>query len=117
MEENKQKDYIYLKELIAKDSDYLEYLLGMELNSSIKGVTDFDKNELKESGKKWIEKNIEILKNKICSEEIRKLSELNDTKLLYLAILDVVMGALTGVSPFTVSAIIIKRGLNKICSS
>jgi hypothetical protein len=66
----------------------------------------------------WIQDHSDAIKDIICeSSVVKKLVDDADQFQLVIAIADLVSALCIGVSPITVSAIIVKIGLKKVCRS
>lgn len=109
-------EYSDIESLLQKSKDELFLDLGKELVG--KSILPKSRNELISTAKIWWERNIKLITDAICgSEKLRKLllAENNDDVVLVTAIADLVSGLVTGVSPVTVAALLVKKGVNNIC--
>jgi len=76
------------------------------------------KQDIIKIGKRWWTHNRERLVTNVCrSEVIKSVLESGDELALVSAILDLICGIVTGVSPATVAVLIVKLGLEKVCES
>jgi hypothetical protein len=108
--------------LLELNENELFYLLGEELATSEKSAVlalDGMEKSIK-AAKVWLSEHREALRGCICGRPIIKavLSEgnLNNQRaILLLSIADLVAGIAKGVSPFLVSALIIKQGIAELC--
>jgi len=105
---------------LEKSCDDLYIDLGRDLFSSQKGALPLPIKRYKEAAKQWYIDNHAQLKKKICSDE-RVINYINDAKsknrvLLGSAILDLISSIVTGVSPVTVTALIVNEGIESFCA-
>ena len=60
--------------------------------------------------------NLEVIKEKLCNDEkLKNLIKKSDGIVLVTAIVDLISSIITGVSPFTVAALLVKKGITKLC--
>jgi|SRR5271165_742196 len=82
------------------------------------GMADADNVE---KGQTWFAKHRKQLQERICDSHLAALTRSQpnrwDNVLLVAAIADLISGICTGVSPFTVAALIIKQGISSLCVS
>lgn len=91
--------------------------IGSEISSGQDAFPP-DKQELIRTGKRWWTHNRERLLTSVCSSEvIKNISESGDELALVVAVLDLISGIMTGISPATVAVLIVKLGLGKVCES
>jgi hypothetical protein len=104
---------------LTKSEDDLLHEIGekseLTLNSFPKR-----KDEFIEDGKNWLNENLPNLQHKICNNS--KVKKLLDTKgiddvTLYSAIADLITSLSIGFAPFSVAALLVKRGLHKLCKT
>lgn len=91
--------------------------IGSEISSG-QGAFPPDKQELIRTGKRWWTHNREHLLTIVCRSEVMKsIFESGDELALVVAVLDLISGLMTGISPATVAVLIVKLGLEKACES
>jgi len=101
-----------------------ENALLEELGASIEGSEAIDLRTIKpevlrQRALRWFDAHQGFLRQKICVDwnykEKIKDPRYQDRLFLAAALADLVGGSLKGVSPFTVVAFLLKRGLEKLC--
>lgn len=91
--------------------------IGIEISSGQDAFPP-EKQELIRTGKRWWTHRKEHLLNSVCSSDvIKSIFESGDELALVVAVLDLISGIVTGVSPATVAVLIVKLGLEKACES
>lgn len=105
-------------ELLEKNSDDLYAEIGERLTKSMlpKSI-----EYLINLGKEWFASKLPQFKEAICQNEDIKILMSEDTTIqnklnLIMAISDFIASLKIGVSPITVSVLIFKEGVSKICS-
>jgi len=107
-------DKLLLREIesqLSMNTDLLLCMLGAEQALGATPGTIRDGRVILENAKR-------MLRDRICTDEkVRKLHRTSgDSKvLLVAAVLDCIAGAVTGVSPITVSVLLVKEGLETVC--
>ena len=105
-------------ELIELSEDELFGILGLEFIEENESNILPDKR-IKAYAKTWYHRNKILIQDKICQNpQIIKLISFEKGELkveLFAAIIDLIVSMKIGVSPATLSAIILKQGLNNFC--
>lgn len=106
-------------ELLNADVDSLYAELGEELTSP--SIMPRPLQKLVVTSKEWLAKNREAFRNVICgNEEIVKYlnkDSSTETKVhLVTAVLDLIASICIGVSPVTVSVLLVREGIEKLCA-
>lgn len=97
--------------------DILE-LMGRELSAGEAPASPISRSEAIKRAKQWFSERIGIIGKAICTDSnIRLLVENNDTNNLILAVSDLIVSICIGVSPITVSYLLVKQGLKSLCGS
>lgn len=101
-----------------KTIDELYLLIGEKLFEDDNDIFPKKKNELILAGKKWWENKKKSIANELCPHLDNKLIEniKNDSYQLELVIADFISGIILNIPPFLVSALIIKHGIENLCS-
>lgn len=95
--------------------------LFFELGGSLIGrqAAPVPEDEQRSTGRRWFEAKRELLQSIICnSEKVRRQHErlAAEGTTVIAAIADLVSGVCVGVSPFVVSALVVKHGLDSFCA-
>lgn len=99
---------------LSLNEEELFQQIGTEFSSS--DAFPPSKQDLIKVGKRWWTHNKERLVTSLCSSEVIKTTfDSGDELALASAILDLISGLITGVSPITVAVLVMKLGLEKIC--
>jgi len=96
---------------LSIDTDTLLRMLGSAQTMGAKPATSRDGKVILENAKR-------TLRERICNDnQIQEIYEAaSSTKIqLVAAVIDVIAGAISGVSPITVSVLIVKEGLDSLC--
>ena len=114
-------------ELLDRDAEFdrlfgkTESDLLIELGEELTGDVHFGGMQMSPSdyiafARDWLQTKKENLQELVCkSELVAKHQKASDDKNLFFAVVDVITGWATGVSPFVVSAILIQRGIGRLC--
>lgn len=91
--------------------------IGISLHTGV-GFLGFDENEYIKLGKEWFKENQEKIQNILCTEEKLELlnPNTNNKQLIYL-VMDTLSSISMNIPVLTLSALIVKIGLQKFCSS
>ena len=80
-----------------------------------------DDGELIEDAEQWVAQRMSALRIRICESHVGSLIRIRDQKwndvLLIAAIADLITGLTTGVSPVTVAALLVHRGVSALCDN
>lgn len=102
--------------LIDKDIEELYFDLGKNLDDE-KNALPKSFKRLADLGYQWVEDNLSQLQDEICkSKTVLELSKETDKSKLFVAIADIIASLYVQIPVFTVSAIVLKIGINKFCS-
>jgi len=107
-------DELIIREIesqISLDSDLLFKMLGAQQAQGASPGTGRDGRSILENAKR-------ILRDRVCADlRIRELhTATGNTRVqLAAAVLDCIAGAVNGVSPITVSVLLVKEGLGALC--
>ena len=107
-----------IEELINLEIEELYLDIGQELVSD--AIKPISNRFLIDVAKRWVSENQQKIKTAICeNQRVNDLQEQIEDKekriLLVTSIADLISGFCTGISPFTVSVIIVKEGLKQFC--
>ena len=112
----------HLNELQNKLSQPEETLLleiGKELGLTSMKMGEPDDDELLEDAEQWVSQRMSALRIRICESHVGSLIRIREHKwndvLLVAAIADLITGLTTGVSPVTVAALLVRRGVSALC--
>lgn len=107
-----------IERLLAMDDDDIFASLGSELTG--RQLLPSSKGEFIRIGRLWFERQARELTDVVCSHE--KLTALRrrpenqiSTAELVAGVADVISGLVVGASPFTVSVLLVRFGLDKLC--
>ena len=106
------------KNINRLNEDELLIKIGKDLAESEMLITYPSKEQLLNKGRNWFENNYKRLEERICLSDKAKFfsnSSDIDTATILSAISDLISSVCIGVSPFTVSRLILKRGLKMLC--
>jgi hypothetical protein len=105
-----------LDELLLLQEDELLEELGSELSTH--QAIPRSPYELRTVAQIWLRSNIKQFKNTLCGSERICLMVKRDTDLkeIILAVCDLLISLQFGVSPLTVSVLIVKSSLKKLCN-
>lgn len=108
-----------LQLLESKSVDEIYELLGEQLLSKTLGADEFSDEELREKAVEWYEQIEEKLRVLICQSRIYavyvKAPERWDWLMIAATIADLIAPSVIEVSPVSVAALIVKKGLNNLC--
>lgn len=116
----KRDELKLIHELLEKSENelYLELSIVSSSNSFEYSLNDLNKAIAK--GKEVVSKQINIIKESICSNDyITKLAEsksYEDKVILVSAIADLIAATVIGISPITVAALLVKQGVPSLCN-
>ncbi len=99
------------------EKSYFDLLVDLGTELVGKQAVPRPPNQLAELGKRWLTANSKKLREVVCEARVTK-AVLNgkDSIVLVTAVADLIAGAFSGVSPFTVAALLVKFGLDRLCS-
>jgi hypothetical protein len=102
---------------LAKSEAELLHEIGEKSEISL---SSFPKSydDIINDGKNWLNENLSDLQYKICSDDlVKQLLETNgvDDVTLFSAVVDLIASLCIGFAPFSVAALLIKRGLYNLC--
>lgn len=105
--------------LLSLDDDALYTDLGVSLQAGTLGADEIPPEESKQIGARWLQKHLESLRSAVCSDaRIRQVVETHgDLVTLAMAVADVITSLCVGVSVGTVSCILVKIGLARLCKT
>lgn len=107
------------KEKLDYTIDELYVDVGLSLNKGQLDINIQDISLLIENGKIFIEAKLYEISQIICNDKdvIKHIDKegFDDKEAIVIAIAELISSVITGVSPITVSALIIKKGLGKLC--
>jgi|WetSurMetagenome_2_1015567.scaffolds.fasta_scaffold422624_1 hypothetical protein len=107
------------KKMLILDESQLLVCLGKQISSSRVRMIPLTQNKAMEYGRLWFDSKTDEIRNIICgNKQIRQLiiNPGEDQVLLFL-IADLIANLCTGVSPITVAALCIRKGIKGLCSS
>ena len=90
--------------------------LGRELTQSDDHALPLDPRELIARAKAWFAANKKTLEDRICTVRMRTIADGGDNQVLIIAVGEVISACCVGVSPVTVTCLIIRKGLKKFCA-
>lgn len=107
-----------LQHLLELPTDKLFERLGTELSESEIGLSFPSLREKKDYAKKWFVDRIELFRKGVCNnEELKKTVSANFDEIeIISAIADLISSYCVNSSPFTVSVLLYKYGILKLCS-
>lgn len=111
---NKQE----INKLLNENIDELYIKVGIEVEGTLSiNINDYSK--ILNKGKFYIEKKLFSVQKAICNNteiiSLLKSKSHEDTIMLVYTIADLISNIFTGISPVTVSVLLVKLGINKIC--
>jgi hypothetical protein len=99
-----------------KSEDELYRLIGSEVSGLLGGPSDDD--VLVKRGRKWFEMKLPKLRNAICvSPAVNSFVSSSDESLLATAVCDIIANLSLGVSPVTLTTLILRMGIQHLCES
>jgi hypothetical protein len=102
------------------DSDKRYAVMGFALLAKELGVSPQDEKTLAETGKLWFQNNLNSWRELICNHErLRSWKEAiaeSEEVVVCLAIADLILGSVGSVPAVTVSAQLMRIGLEKLCN-
>jgi len=106
------------EEVLTKTTEELLEAIGKDITKG-RSVVPLSKKALVDIGRSWFQQNYLKISNHVCNNErIRKLykdKNIRRRTMLIVALGDLLMGIISGVSPITVSALLMKEGLETVC--
>lgn len=109
-----------IRELLDKDIEALYFDIGEQLSHSEAFLVPLSPKNYVKASRIWMEEKIGDFRELICPSQIVQAvlvdQDNQDLEALVLAIADLVAGVCLGVSPVTVSVLLVKIGLKKLCS-
>jgi len=101
--------------LLERSESELLQLIGSELDSTFH-IRPSSRDSLIKEAKRWLSRKEQDIRKAICgSTRIRNHVHSDDNLVLISAIADLLSSICTGVSPFTVSVLLYKRGVKEFC--
>lgn len=98
------------------EDDLLE-LIGRDLSEKRRRMLPIPRSKLIKLARAWIDSKTSELREAVCnSVAVRDLVNNSDSAQLATAIVDLIAGMCTGVSPMTVAYLLIKRQIKVLCS-
>lgn len=107
------------RRLLLLDENQLLECLGEQISSNRGRMLPLSQKKAIEYGCLWFDSRIDEIKNVVCgNKKIRKLivNPCEDQVLLF-SIADLIVSLCTGVSPITVAALCIRKGIKELCGS
>ena len=109
-----------IQALKSKSIEELYKLIGEQLLSETLGIDEFSDEETKEEAVDWENQQRVNLRKSICGSDPYRAYIENpegwDWVMIVTALADLIAGVVVGVSPLTVAALILKKGLDKLCA-
>lgn len=108
-----------IDKMILMSRGELFYDIGSACAETMFGVDDMKEDEFVSAGESWYLSNIKFIKQKICSHNLvinysANVSE-NNRAQIALLVLDVVAQKWTSLPAFSITALILKEGINVFC--
>ena len=102
------------------DEENLLYRLGSQIVSEGKGAFPFNRKQLIDAGRKWLLENRELLEKTICSnrniQDYFLQDKIKKSRIELASVLaDLLSGVCIGVSPVTVTLLVLKQGVKELC--
>ncbi len=108
-------DLEFARKLLAMSEDELWQQLGLELDIGV-GAFPGTPADLIDDAKRWWKKSQDKIVHLVCSSaKVRNAVAATDDIALYTAVVDAILGVLTGVAVATAGALIVKRGVELMC--
>jgi hypothetical protein len=106
-----------ISNLLALSEDELLAKIGIDVAGESLRLRPPSVQDLIQKGREWLIANMQMLQNQVCRDlELRRMVENpTDNQVLAIAVLDLITSYVVGVSPITVTALLIKRGLRNLC--
>lgn len=105
------------KRTLAQTEEELFRSLGLFLVEA-SGADSMDDEDFVKKGRKWLTYELPEIRKIICNGKISKhLQSQEDMTQLLISVADVLAALFTGVALITISALVVKIGLKKICNS
>ena len=106
--------------LFAAIGHHVIQLENANLGMATENESDVTQEEQEKRGRQWFEDHFNELRSNICLnkrllEEVSKIGK-NDKQMFGLLIADAISGAIIGIPPFFISALIVKIGLTELCN-
>lgn len=109
-----------LESLETKSIDEIYLLMGEQLLAQTLGADDFSDEEKIDEAITWFNQSEKKLKSIICDSRIYAIYKNNpkrwDWVMIVAALADLISSATTGVPPATAAALLLKKGLDGLCS-
>ena len=106
-----------LSALVALSEDELLERIGESLEKDSLHIGPRSSRALIKKAKRWLQNQRPTLQDHICrNKRIRDLAQGSDHLVLAGAIADLLSSFLIKVSPFTLAALIVKRGVETLCA-
>lgn len=91
-------------------------MIGQQLAVQERGMLPKSREDLLKDAREWMEGHLSDFERMICSsEKVRKLAAESEGPTLASAIADLILGVCIGVSPVTVSYLLLKYGIFRLC--
>lgn len=104
-----------IEELLRSSEEELLVSIGMEINEGSLALPR-RRDWLTRSAKRWLKVREDTLRQAICSSDrVRTLVHDSQDVLLVTAVADLILSICTGVSPITVAALLVRRGISELC--
>jgi hypothetical protein len=114
-------DYTQIESLFNKNVEELYADLGRESRTPGLGMEPTSEDKFAEEGRRWLARNRDDLAKCLCETGVVSLfissERVRDRIIVAAAIADLISTLATGVAAFTVSVLLIKEGLDTLCSS
>lgn len=108
-----------LQTLEPKSVDEIYRIIGDQLLSKTLGADEFSDDEVKEEAISWYDQVESKLRGIICQSRIYAVYVKNPTRwewvMIAAAIADLIAPTVSDVSPVSVAALIVKKGLDNLC--
>jgi len=115
----KKENEQLIQEMLLKTEEELLAILGAKLLENSQRFNELDNEDFEKSGRRWWKFNKHEVHFRICNSpklsEFRENEETGNTVLLVTGVADVISGYFTGIAPFSVSCLAIRKGLKHIC--
>lgn len=107
-----------IEKALQLDIEQLYEQIGLDLSSDL-GLGEADPKSNRQRGRRWLNKNKELLRKQVCGSQVVRLVSKQDRQwdqmLLTAAVADLIMSLSLGISPVTVAALLVKEGLVQLC--
>ncbi len=112
-----QENKLEMQRALASSEDDLLAVIGFAEAQKHMHAAPPDKSRMIQLGREWMDKNLQIIQEKICQDEtLRKFSQTDESMVdLGVLIADAIAGLYVGVPFVAIAAWITKKGLAHVC--